>query len=238
MMIAPTGALFIVQSGIPSPGAIPLDERLHVLGRIPIADIDFDNPFVSRRHAEISFSESGGGSGYSIRDLGSKNGTFVDGVRISEHPRALKGGEIVELGEGQVVATFALKAGTVTLPHADVRTSAPAATPTGTLNTATSEGLSVDPSKREVYMAGTPIVPPLTRKEFDVLELLWERRGEACSKDEISARGWPERPPGSVTDQEISQCVHRIRKRVEPDPGAPRYVELMRGFGYRLNPLG
>ena len=233
-MVAPAGALLIVQSGIPGPGAIPLDEALHVLGRIPVADIDFDNPFVSRRHAEISYGETG----YSIRDLGSKNGTFVDGVRISEHPRALIGGEIVELGEGQVVATFALKAGTVTLPHAGVRTSAAAAPPNGTLNSATSQGLSVDPIKREVYMAGSPVVPPLTRKEFDILELLWERRGEACSKDDISARGWPERPPGSVTDQEISQCVHRIRKRVEPDPGAPRFVELLRGFGYRLNPLG
>lgn len=234
MMVAPAGALLIVQSGIPAPGAIPLDEGLHVLGRIPVADIDFDNPFVSRRHAEISCSDSG----YSIRDLGSKNGTFVDGVRLSEHPRVLIGGEIVELGEGQVVATFALKAGTVTLPHAGVGARAAAVPPSGTLNSATSQGLTVDPIKREVYMAGSPVVPPLTRKEFDILELLWERRGEACSKDDISARGWPERPPGSVTDQEISQCVHRIRKRVEPDPGAPRYVELMRGFGYRLNPLG
>ncbi len=233
-MVAPTGALLIVQSGIPGPGAIPLDQSLHVLGRIPIADIDFDNPFVSRRHAEIIYGESG----YSIRDLGSKNGTFVDGVRITDHPRALTGGEIVELGEGQVVATFALKAGTVTLPHADARTSAAGQTPNGTIKIDSSKGLIVDPSKREVSMAGTAIVPPLTRKEFDVLELLWERRGEACSKDDISARGWPERPPGSVTDQEISQCVHRIRKRVEPDPGAPRYVELLRGFGYRLNPLG
>ena len=233
-MVAPTGALLIVQSGIPGPGAIPLDQSLHVLGRIPIADIDFDNPFVSRRHAEIIYGESG----YSIRDLGSKNGTFVDGIRITDHPRALTGGEIVELGEGQVVATFALKAGTVTLPHADARISVAGQTPNGTLNVDSSEGLTVDPSKREVSMAGTAIVPPLTRKEFDVLELLWERRGEACSKDDISARGWPERPLGSVTDQEISQCVHRIRKRVEPDPGAPRYVELLRGFGYRLNPLG
>ncbi len=233
-MVAPTGAILIVQSGIPGPGAIPQDQSHHELARIPIADIDFDNPFVSRRHAEINYGESG----YSIRDLGSKNGTFVDGIRITDHPRALTGGEIVELGEGQVVATFALKAGTVTLPHADARTSVAGQTPNGTLNVDSSEGLIVDPSKREVSMAGTAIVPPLTRKEFDVLELLWERRGEACSKDDISARGWPERPPGSVTDQEISQCVHRIRKRVEPDPGAPRYVELLRGFGYRLNPLG
>ena len=233
-MVAPAGALLIVQSGIPGPGAIPLDGPAQVLGRIPVADIDFDNPFVSRRHAEITH----GDAGYAIRDLGSKNGTFVDGVRISDHPRTLVGGEIVELGEGQVVATFALKAGTVTLKHADARMNPKSDTPNSTLDPDSSEGLSVDPSKREVFMSGTAIVPPLTRKEFDVLELLWDRRGEACSKDEISARGWPERPPGSVTDQEISQCVHRIRKRVEPDPGAPRYVELMRGFGYRLNPQG
>ena len=67
-------------------------------------------------------------------------------------------------------------------------------------------------------------MPRLSRKEFDVLELLYQRRGEACKKDELAAHAWSERSSGDVSDQEIEQCVRRLRLRVEPDPSEPRYI--------------
>lgn len=188
----------------------------------------FDNPFVSRRHAQIRYSNPD----YIIQDLGSKNGTFVDGARLEELPRALVGGEVIELGEGQVLLTFALKTGTVTLANTS-STEVSSQSRTGR-EYAAMKGVFVDAPTREVYVDGVRIEPPLSRKEFDVLAFLHERRGEACSKDEIAERGWPERSGESVSDQEIGQCVHRIRRRVETDPGAPKYVELVRGYGYRL----
>ncbi|MCH8223051.1 MAG: FHA domain-containing protein [Chloroflexi bacterium] len=231
-MADPPGAILVVQSGVNDPRQIPLDEMSHVLGRLPHADVGLENPFVSRKHAEIGFCEDG----YFIRDLGSKNGTYVDGVRLGSERRFLEGGEIVEFGAGQVVATFALGTGTVTLPHpTDPRDDESVPTPPGEPALL---GISVEVNKREVYVEGIPINPPLSRKEFDVLSLLYDRQGEACSKDEIAARGWPERAEVGVSDQEIGQCIHRIRRRIEPDPGAPRFVELIRGFGYRLNNQG
>ena len=50
-----------------------------VLGRGSEADIVVDDPGVSRRHAEIRLD----GGGAALRDLGSTNGTFVDGERAS-----------------------------------------------------------------------------------------------------------------------------------------------------------
>ncbi len=224
-MADPPGAILVVHSGVTEPGQITLDEMSHVLGRLPHADIGLENPFVSRKHAQISFSENS----YFIRDLGSKNGTYVDGDRLGDSSRILEGGELVEFGAGQVMATFALGTGTVTLPH-------PAPSEDQKLpREPAAHGIAVEASKREVYVGGVPVNPPLSRKEFDVLNLLYDRQGEACSKDEIAVRGWPERGEGGVSDQEIGQCIHRIRRRIESDPGVPQFVELIRGFGYRLN---
>jgi len=229
------GAILVVQSGVPEPGMETLEGARNVLGKAPQADIAFDNPYVSRQHAEIAFA----GDAYSIRDLGSKNGTFVDGQRVGQTPRQLDGGEVIELGLGQVVATFRLGSSTITLPGPSARpvptasgSAAPASTPLAPRPPA--RGLFVDVAGREVVIDGKAVSPALSRKEFDVLALLWERRGEACGKDDLASRGWPEREQGAVTDQEISQCVHRLRRRIEPDPSSPKFVISIRGFGYRL----
>ena len=94
--------------------------------------------------------------------------------------------------------------------------------------------LLVDSKTREVWVLGKKIETSLSRKEFDVLDLLNKRRGEACSKDEIAAVGWPERDTGDVGDQEIEQSIRRLRLRIEPDPSNPRFIITIRGYGYKL----
>jgi serine/threonine-protein kinase len=54
---------------------------------------------ISRQHARVAR----GGAGYTIQDLGSTNGTFVDGRRI-EQPEPLSGGEVIEVGGTTLVA--------------------------------------------------------------------------------------------------------------------------------------
>jgi hypothetical protein len=64
-----------------------------VIGRSRDCDIVLGDGNVSRRHAEVTAS----GDGWSISDLGSTNGTIVEGRRI-ERPAALRGGERIEVG--------------------------------------------------------------------------------------------------------------------------------------------
>ncbi|MEZ4269241.1 MAG: sigma 54-interacting transcriptional regulator [Myxococcota bacterium] len=64
----------------PERGTHTFSARLIHLGSAPDNDLVVDSPTVSRQHARLEFN----GSGYVLRDLGSKNGTFVDGVRITE----------------------------------------------------------------------------------------------------------------------------------------------------------
>jgi pSer/pThr/pTyr-binding forkhead associated (FHA) protein len=64
-----------------------------VIGRDPEAHVCIDEPSVSRRHATISTSAAGA----MLRDLGSRNGTFVDGRRI-DAPIPLLNGAVVSIG--------------------------------------------------------------------------------------------------------------------------------------------
>jgi DNA-binding winged helix-turn-helix (wHTH) protein len=81
--------------------SLPLVDGSTILGRAEDADIRFDLPGVSRRHARIDFE----GETATIEDLGSRNGTYVRGVRITA-PAALANGD--EICLGPVTLTFRL----------------------------------------------------------------------------------------------------------------------------------
>src|SRR4029077_12064494 len=71
----------------------PHGERF-VLGRDDACDVVLDDEEVSRQHAAVAELPDGR---LRIEDLGSRNGTFVDGERISE-PVELSGGEVLTIG--------------------------------------------------------------------------------------------------------------------------------------------
>lgn len=62
------------------------------IGRSPKAEIQLSQFAVSRRHANVVFTNEG----YRIIDLGSDNGTYVNGERIKE--RLLADGDIIQVG--------------------------------------------------------------------------------------------------------------------------------------------
>lgn len=65
----------------------------NVLGRLPDCDIQIDSNMVSRKHARV-FSK---GTDFLIEDLGSGNGTFVNGQKV-EQPQTLKTNDRIKLG--------------------------------------------------------------------------------------------------------------------------------------------
>ena len=209
------GAVLVVEHGIGDLSVIDLDQPSLVFGKMAEADVVVDNPYISRRHAEIRRE----GSGFRLVDLASRNGTFVNGVRLDGEGHWLQSGDRIEFAQGQVVLRFEAWGSTVTLPaYAPARPG----------------DLVVDSLSREARIRGKRVSPPLSRKEFDVLTFLYERRGEACSKDEIALRGWPDRDKGDVSDQEIEQCIRRLRLRIEGNPSRPMHVLTVRGYGYKL----
>jgi pSer/pThr/pTyr-binding forkhead associated (FHA) protein len=90
----PSGsALLVVRRG-PNTGArFLLDSDVTTAGRHPDADIFLDDVTVSRRHAEFSRH----GRRFEVKDLGSLNGTYFDGVRIES--ALLTDGAEVQVGK-------------------------------------------------------------------------------------------------------------------------------------------
>ena len=90
----------IMRSG-PTPGAAyTLEGDQITIGRDSTNGITINDAEISRRHARLTFQ----GGKYILEDLGSTNGTFVNGQRLAG-PRVLKPGEVVSFGE-QIVLVF------------------------------------------------------------------------------------------------------------------------------------
>ena len=79
----------------------PVTEAGLVLGRGAEADLRINDPGISRRHAEIQVSSDGGQMTVSVVDLGSTNGTSVDGRRVQQ--AQLHDGSQIVIGNTTVV---------------------------------------------------------------------------------------------------------------------------------------
>jgi pSer/pThr/pTyr-binding forkhead associated (FHA) protein len=94
----PSGsALLVVQRGPSAGSRFLLDTDLVTAGRHPDSEIFLDDVTVSRRHAEFRR----GPDGFSVRDVGSLNGTYVNRDRIDEV--VLQGGDEVQIGKFRLV---------------------------------------------------------------------------------------------------------------------------------------
>ncbi|MDZ4278202.1 MAG: winged helix-turn-helix domain-containing protein [Dehalococcoidia bacterium] len=179
------------------------------LGRAAESDLVLTNPGVSRRHARLTWD----GESFLVEDLGSKNGTWLNGEPLSKQT-PLKDGDELELADSRLQFQLNSPTVTVTLPQRDQL------------------ALAVDLSTHEVMVRGEPV--ELTPKEFLLLALLYRRAGAVATRDEISQEVWPELE-GAVAEENIEQLVARLRRKIELDPSNPEYLLTKRGFGYRLD---
>jgi pSer/pThr/pTyr-binding forkhead associated (FHA) protein len=95
--LPPGSALLVVRRGPNAGSRFLLDEDVTTAGRHPESDIFLDDVTVSRRHAE--FRRDGGS--FSVRDVGSLNGTYVNRERIET--ANLSGGDEVQIGKFRLV---------------------------------------------------------------------------------------------------------------------------------------
>ncbi len=188
------------------------DRELITIGRDGANDLVIDHPLASRRHARLECTEEG----FAVRDLESTNGTFVNQERIV--------GLCHLHNQDQIII-----ANTVIIfqdPEATVKGILPPE-----LLRSVREEVRVDSRTKEIYLKGALLQPSLTVKEFQLLEMLYDRRGQVISKDEIARQVWDY----EVDDYNaIDALVYRLRQRIEPDPAHPRYLVTQRGFGYKL----
>jgi pSer/pThr/pTyr-binding forkhead associated (FHA) protein len=192
-----------------------------------VPDIELNDEVVSRRHLEIVVRDGK----YLLQDMGSTNGTMLDGDRIVPGKLySLKHNSRIGLGadgdEGHVVIVFKESESTNVL--------------TGDKRKEVSKGkaavvawLKINEGKKEAGVDGQQV--KLSRKEYDLLVYLHSNAGKVCSRDEIIRAVWPEsQDTAAISDATIDQLVHRLREKVEPEPSQPARIISRKAFGYML----
>jgi DNA-binding response OmpR family regulator len=91
--------------------------------------------------------------------------------------------------------------------------------------------LTIDPSRHEVRRDdGTTI--DLTRVEFRLLQAILAAEGRVLSRDQLLDAVYGHEA-SEVLDRTIDVHIRRLRDKLDDDPDAPRYVQTVRGVGYR-----
>lgn len=184
-----------------------------VIGRSPECQLVVPDRQVSRQHARVSKRIQG----YVVEDLGSKNGTHVNGSLIRE-PVLLQDGDEIQVALAVKLAYLGSEA-TVQL-----------AFPTG------GEGrLQIDLLGRRVLLLGEELDPPLSAAQYQLLELLYRNQGRVVSREEVISIVWPDTDPEGVSEQAIDALVRRLRDRLAQIDEEHSFVVTVRGFGFKLD---
>ena len=103
--------------------------------------------------------------------------------------------------------------------------------PEGTPQQFDFDGLSINLDERCVSTVnGSFELPP---KEFDVLWFCAENQGKILTKQQIYEHVWGEEYV--YDDSNIMAIISRLRKKIEENPGSPKYIQTIKGIGYRFN---
>jgi hypothetical protein len=190
-----------------------LDRPETIIGRGSDADIVLPERQVSRHHIRIVNDNNG----YVLHDLGSKNGTYLNGQQVGE-PTRLKDGDEIQIA----LCVKLLFVGTdATLP----------------LSTEVPRGekkLLLDEAQRTVIIDDTVLDPPLSLAQFRLLKTLYEMDGAVCERDRIVEAVWPGTEGLGVSEQAIDALVRRLRDRLS-EADDHNYIVTVRGHGFRMD---
>lgn len=190
-----------------------------IVGRDMECDIMIPNRQVSRKHARLTVTRSGA----TIEDLGSKNGTHLNGSLVSD-PEMLKDGDVIQIAFAQ---QFIFLSSDATMP----------------LDMGTMEGitpireglLKLEKSSRQVWIGDEEVLPPLSASQFQLLELLYERQDRVVSRKEIISEIWGAENAVDVSEQALDALVRRLRDRLAAIDDSHPFIITIRGHGLRLD---
>lgn len=190
-----------------------IDQGRVLIGRGSDCDIVLPERQTSRHHARIERDDGG----YLLRDLGSKNGTYVNGQEVRDKPYRLKDGDEIQIA---LCVKMGFVGADATLPLE---------------LTGPNRGVRIDQAARRVFIGGHELIPPLSVAQYRLLELLLDHEGEVVSRDEIVAAVWPEEEAMGISEQAIDALVRRLRDRISAVDPDHAYIVTVRGHGFRLD---
>ena len=207
-------AMLLVQEGESPKTQWPLVETRIIIGRDADSDVQINERQVSRHHAEIERTIQG----YTVRDLGSKNGTFLNGEPVSQEPQLMRNGDVIGIA---LCAKLTFVEDEATAPVVLIEQPQPS--------------IKMDLAAKRVWVAGVEIDPPLSLAQYTLLELLYNNAGNVVSRDRVVEAVWPDEEAEGISEQAIDALARRLRERIAEVDENTKYVETVRGHGFRLN---
>ncbi len=184
-----------------------------IIGRHPSANATLPYLSISRQHAKVTTTPQG----YFIVDLGSHNGTFVNGESVGEKPQLLRAGDKIVLS-GEVVLIF----------------QDPFETIDGKV-IGRVEGIWIDPQTGDVWVDSQPVKPPLSPAQHQLLSILYRQAGRILTHEQIIRQVWPDETPAGVSKDAVNGLIKRLRARLRQVQPEKDFIEVRRGHGIRLN---
>jgi len=92
------------------------------------------------------------------------------------------------------------------------------------------DNITIDFEKHEVLKYGKRI--ELTLKEFEVLEILIKNKGRVITRDFLLDKVWGYEYIGETRTVDVH--IRHLRQKLEEDDKTPKYIETIRGVGYRF----
>lgn len=194
-------------------GATRWDLGAHTrIGRSAPCEVVLPATAISRQHAQIERRTSG----YWLTDLGSRNGTFVNGVAVHAEPiQLIDGAEIVV-------------AGAMTLQFVNTLAT-PMAPSIGRLH-----GLWIDPDTHAVWVDARRVEPPLSDRQMRLLQLLYDADGEIVDRRTVVDVVWSDVVAEGVSDEAVSALIKRLRARLADLESTIKHIEIVRSRGLRF----
>lgn len=90
----------------------------------------------------------------------------------------------------------------------------------------------IDFGRREVWRGGKEV--KLTFKEFELLEYMYKNAGLVLSRDQLLTQVWGYNFEGDTT-RTVDFHVHSLRQKLGDSAERPRYIQTVRGYGYKLS---
>ncbi|MCT8976901.1 response regulator transcription factor [Clostridium sp. CX1] len=92
-------------------------------------------------------------------------------------------------------------------------------------------GINIDLEKHEVTKNGEKV--DLTLKEFELLEILIKNKGRVMTRDFLLDKIWGYEYMGETRTVDVH--IRHLRQKIEVDDKKPKYIETIRGIGYRFS---
>jgi hypothetical protein len=191
-----------------------------IIGRDDSCQVIIQNRQVSRYHARfINLAHA-----IQLEDLGSKNGTHVNGQEITE-PVILQDGDVIQIAFAQQFLYLSSDS-TIPLEIPTPETNEAKAIP---------RLLRVDKRSRRVWIGNDELLPPLSVSQYQLLELLSDNPGRVVTRAELIQAVWGKDDVVGISEQALDALIRRLRDRLATINSSHQFLITVRGHGLRLD---